>query len=173
MNAGNIVVSTALTMRPFELADIEPFSASLRPEDLQACSATSPGRIEDKLQLAITMGNVFLVSLPDGRPIALWSDVPVQANKEIGCIGLLLTQAAEEHVDALVNLLRPTLKGLLRTYRMLTNVVWERNELHLRLLEGLGAQFVEHYPKAGPFDEPFFQFVISHTTVPTIPRSPH
>lgn len=173
MNTAKASAPTPLVMRPFGLADIHPLVANLRPEDLQACNATSPGPIEDKLRLALALGNVFLISLPDGRPIALWSDVPVQARKEVGVIGLLLTKAAEEHVDALVSLLRPTLKGLLRTYHLLTNVVWERNELHLQLLERFGAQFIEHYPKAGPFDEPFFQFVIAEKAVPPTSRSAH
>jgi len=159
-----------LITRPFELGDIPSFLANLRQADLDACNAASPGPIADKLRAAIALGEVVLISLTEGQPIALWSAVPMQHKNGVGVIGLLLTKAAEEHMDALHGVLHPALDEALRTYHTVTNVVHMRNEMHVRWLKRVGAEFIAHHPKHGDFAQPFSQFTITRNNLAPLAR---
>ena len=157
----NVETIPQLAMRPAEMTDIPSFIANLRQADLDACNAASPGPIADKLRAAMALGEVVLISLTDGQPIALWSVVPMQHKNGVGVIGLLLTNAAEERMEALHGVLHPALDEALRTYHTVTNVVHMRNEMHVLWLKRVGADFIAHHPKHGEFGEPFSQFTLT------------
>lgn len=151
--------------------DISPFLSSLRPLDRQeclVCSGIPPGI---SLRYVVPEGDTRMLTLPDGTPLVMWGARRLKNVKGVGLIWLLATTPAERHVLSLHRLLREELGTALEAFPMLWNVVWEKNDLHVRWLRRVGADFIAHHPSHGPLQEPFLEFTITNQTLTALARS--
>jgi len=99
----------------------------------------------------------------DHAYIAYWEDEPlcVFGVVEGGKIWMMGTDLMSEiPTREVVTASRDILDKMLAAYPKLWNVVWAKNELHIRWLEFMGAEMTETV-RLGPYQDQFIMFEIS------------
>ena len=71
---------------------------------------------------------------------------------------MLLTNAVEDHKIEFLRWSKDLVKTLLESYPAITNVVYAKNELHIKYLKFLGAEFWED-----PFRKDLWHFIIGRS----------
>lgn len=83
------------------------------------------------------------VLIADSKPCFLAGVVENALGNLVWACG---TPAVEDHVRSLLKASRDVLDDWMRTYKLLQNVVWTGNPVHIRWLEHMGFQFGEDLP---------------------------
>lgn len=146
---------------PATMADAVHVGTNMAPEDRLEWSCVHPGGnpLDDCIEAVLTAeGNptryrLRTVRTPEGEPLVLggW-DVT------LGVAWFAMTTNAKRHRFLVYRAVRECLNEALKECPYLMNVVMRSNKSHVRLLEGLGAEFVG--PITTIAGEPFQSFVI-------------
>lgn len=114
------------------------FMANARPEDLQEVLIGSGRHFEDcTLAELVEAGNLCLVDTEDDSVYAIGGI----ANENV--IWMLCTSKVEKHFVKFLRYCRETLRYLLEDKKILYNNVWKENELHVKWLKWMGAEFLK------------------------------
>lgn len=148
-----------LTARPANILDAEHMAPRLRPADVDevwAASGSSP-------MVALTRGLYYSVSPIVGvdaqdLPVCMGGVVP-SGDPLVGLIWMLGTTDIESHRLSFLRRSRPWVEQWNGEFPLLTNVVDERNQLHIRWLRWLGFTFIARHPRYGFERRPFLEFV--------------
>ena len=163
-------LTSRLIMRPAEQGDVAPFMAHIRPADRQECLVNSGNPAGVSLKKGIELGGAKFIALPDGTPLVMWGIRQHPGYSQVGIIWAMATTHAEEHVFTLYRAFRPSLNAALAEYPTLWNIAWEKNDLHIRWLGRIGAEFIAHHPGIGALGEPFLEFIITRASIASLAR---
>lgn len=146
---------------PATMADAVHVGNNMAPEDRLEWSCVNPGGspLDDCVAAVLYTEadpkryRLRTVRTPEGEPLVLggWDST-------LGVAWFALTANAKRHRFLVYRAVRECLKEALKECPYLMNVVMRSNKSHVRLLEGLGAEFVG--PITTIAGEPFQTFVI-------------
>jgi len=92
-----------------------------------------------------------------GAVVALFGVVPSARSPEIGSVWLLASEAFAAHAFFIVRSSKVWIPKLHERYRVLTNFVDARNEVHIRWLRWCGFVFVRRVERFGVGGLPFYE----------------
>lgn len=148
-----------ITPRPARYTDVAAVADDIRPADrneIWAAGGVSPlEALHEGFwgSLAPVVG-----STEDGTPVCM-GGVCATAEPEIGCIWMLATNEIAKHPISFLRRSRELVDQWNREFPILTNVVDERNALHIKWLRWLGFTFIRRHPAFGHERRPFLEFV--------------
>ena len=147
-----------LIIRPSTEADCTYLSTRLRQADQDEVRAVRDVPFEEVLLDGLRASDAPLTACLDGAPVCMFGVVP---RETYGVIWLLGTDAISSVPVTFVRESRDWVGIFLDRYKLLTNVVDERNEASIAWLKWLGCEFVQRFPEYGQAKLPFLQFVRS------------
>lgn len=160
-------------VRPAETIDADVLAPRLRPADR--------GEIEAALGLvspaAVLRGGVE-ASVPcfavvtHGAVVALFGVVPIARLPETGSVWLLASEDFAARPRFIVRLSKIWLARLHEHYRVLTNYVDARNQVHIRWLRWCGFVFVRRIERFGAMGLPFYEVRRERDVVAAEPGKP-
>lgn len=158
-------------MRAADVGDVAPFMADIRPADRRECLVNSGNPAGVSLRKGIELGGAKHIALHDGRPLSIWGVNQHPEFPKVGIAWMLTTRTAERHAFALFRALAPELNEALDKHPTLWNIAWENNELRIKWLGRMGAEFIAYHPSIGPLGEPFLEFIITKKSLTPLARS--
>lgn len=139
--------------------DIWDFAKNIRPMDNEEVKAVSGKPFDEHLIFLITHVEDVRVIKCDGVLLGIGNWYQEQLDWGLyskGVIGwMLLTNAVEDHKIEFLRWSKDLVKTLLEAHPAITNVVYAKNELHIKYLKFLGAEFWED-----PFRKDLWHFII-------------
>ena len=137
---------------PAEYADIVKMYHRLRPEDEVELRAHGEPNNFLALYKAIRRSQKSYTVWVGDMPAAIFGVGRAPQDASVGVVWLLGTPEIETIKIQFLRESRKWLEEMSQGYDLLTNVVHEDNELHIRWLKWLGMSFIRHQP-------PFVEFV--------------
>jgi hypothetical protein len=137
------------------LEDAAIVSERLRDADRREVRA-SGGDPLLSLQAGVSQSRPAITCLVDGTPEVIFGVVP--GGPSTGYVWLLGSDAIVRHRTHFLRLSGTWVSIFHERYPVLTNVVDERNTVHLRWLRWLGFEFIRRHPDWGPERRPFIEF---------------
>jgi hypothetical protein len=99
----------------------------------------------------------WTMTLKDGTPVAIFGVTP--CNEHFGAVWMMGTkQIAEVHREFLRQC-RDWLPVLHKKYPLLGNVVYAKNDIHIKWLRFMGFRFIKKHKNLGNMDLPFYEFI--------------
>jgi hypothetical protein len=144
-------------VRHAEHRDADALAPRLRPADrreLEAALGMSPTTV---LRHGVRASDPCHAVDQDGTVIALFGVVPSARSPEIGSVWLLASEEFAAHASLIVRSSNVWLATLHERYRVLTNFVDARNEVHVRWLRWCGFVFVRRVERFGVLGLPFYE----------------
>lgn len=142
--------------------DILEFSKNIRPMDAKEVEFVSGKPFKDHLGFLLTHVEDVRVIKCDGVILGIGNWYQAQLDWGLyskGVIGwMLLTNAVEDHKIEFLRWSKEIVRQLLTAYPAITNVVYAKNELHIKYLNFLGAKFWED-----PFRKDLLHFIIERS----------
>lgn len=142
--------------------DILEFSKNIRSMDAKEVEFVSGKTFKDHLGFLLTHVEDVRVIKCDGVLLGIGNWYQEQLDWGLyskGVIGwMLLTNAVEDHKIEFLRWSKDLVKTLLEAYPAITNVVYAKNELHIKYLKFLGAEFWED-----PFRKDLWHFIIERS----------
>lgn len=142
--------------------DILEFSKNIRSMDAKEVEFVSGKPFKDHLGFLLTHVEDVRVIKCDGVLLGIGNWYQEQLDWGLyskGVIGwMLLTNAVEDHKIEFLRWSKDLVKTLLEAYPAITNVVYAKNELHIKYLKFLGAEFWED-----PFRKDLWHFIIERS----------
>ena len=142
--------------------DILEFSKNIRSMDAKEVEFVSGKPFKDHLGFLLTHVEDVRVIKCDGVLLGIGNWYQEQLDWGLyskGVIGwMLLTNAVEDHKIEFLSWSKDLVKTLLEAYPAITNVVYAKNELHIKYLKFLGAEFWED-----PFRKDLWHFIIERS----------
>ena len=142
--------------------DILEFSKNIRSMDAKEVEFVSGKPFKDHLGFLLTHVEDVRVIKCDGVLLGIGNWYQEQLDWGLyskGVIGwMLLTNEVEDHKIEFLRWSKDLVKTLLEAYPAITNVVYAKNELHIKYLEFLGAEFWED-----PFRKDIWHFIIERS----------
>eukprot|EP01037_Dinobryon_pediforme_P020249 gene20249-20821_t len=131
----------------------------MRPEDIdevRASSGLSP-EVALRIGFGFSAAPLTLADPATGVPIGIMGVVPEDGL--VGRIWMLGTPMIGALGLSFLRRNRLVIDGLNTVYPILTNMVDERNEVHIKWLKWLGFTFIRRHPAHGAERRPFIEFV--------------
>lgn len=142
--------------------DILEFSKNIRKMDAEEVKVVSGKSFDAHLFFLISHVEDVRVIKYDGVILGIGNWYQEQFDWGLsskGVIGwMLLTNAVEDHKIEFLRWSKDIVKTLLLRYPAITNVVYAKNELHIKYLKFLGAEFWED-----PFRKDLWNFIIERS----------
>lgn len=142
--------------------DILEFSKNIRSMDAKEVEFVSGKPFKDHLGFLLTHVEDVRVIKCDGVLLGIGNWYQEQLDWGLyskGVIGwMLLTNEVEDHKIEFLRWSKDLVKTLLEAYPAITNVVYAKNELHIKYLKFLGAEFWED-----PFRKDIWHFIIERS----------
>lgn len=151
-----IIIDTAT------VADILEFSKNIRPMDAKEVEFVSGKPFKDHLGFLLTHVEDVMIIKCDGVLLGIGNwykeqlDLGIYSEWVIGW--MLMTNAVEDHKIEFLRWSKEIVKTLLESYPAITNVLYAKNELHVKYLNFLGAKFWED-----PFRKDLLHFIIERS----------
>lgn len=141
--------------------DAESISTRLRKADLiEMHSFHDEGEDPaDVLKRGIYLSgeDCWTMTLKDGTPVAIFGITP--CNEHFGAVWMMGTnQITKIHREFLRNC-RDWLPVLHQKYPLLGNVVYAKNDIHIKWLKFMGFHFIKKHKSLGNMDLPFYEFI--------------
>lgn len=129
---------------PATVDHIFEFADNARKIDIEEVEVAS-GKSFDLLlpSLLLSINKVQAVIEDETGEVLGIGGIEPTRNLTVGAIWLLMTNAVESHKIEFLRFSRRYLKTLLEDYECLTNVVYNKNKLHVSWLNWLGAEWIE------------------------------
>lgn len=142
--------------------DILEFSKNIRSMDAKEVEFVSGKPFKDHLGFLLTHVEDVMTIKCDGVLLGIGNWYQERLDWGLyskGVIGwMLLTNAVEDHKIEFLRWSKDLVKTLLVAYPAITNVVYAKNELHIKYLKFLGAEFWED-----PFRKDLWHFIIERS----------
>ena len=148
-----------LVFAPATPADVAWLAPRLRAADRREVEAASGLDPAQALRAGLERSQEPLVAIEAGRPIAMFGVVPALPEALVGAPWMLGTDRVAARGLAVARASRPWLHRIGEGFRLLTNYVHHENELHIRWLSWLGAEFGER-ERWGAAGDYFWRFTI-------------
>ncbi|MFO0759483.1 MAG: hypothetical protein U0359_23530 [Byssovorax sp.] len=146
-------------MRPAERDDADFLAPRLRPADRREISAALGMEPRMVLRRGVQASNPCYAVVEGTIVFALFGVVPYARDPEIGSVWLLASERLAAHPAFVVRSSKVWIGRLHEHYRVLTNYVDARNEVHLRWLRFCGFTFVRRIERFGALGLPFYEVV--------------
>lgn len=146
----------AIKVRKAALDDAYYLAPRLRKEDREECWAMFGMEPLVPLVQSLEAGEAW-VGTVGGEPIGVYGVAP--AEEGVGHPWMVATPALVAHQRNFIRQSAAAVRQLQRSYHTLTNVVDERNTVHIRWLQWCNFKFVARLPAFGFEQRPFLQFV--------------
>ena len=151
-----------ITIDTATVEDILEFSKNIRSMDAKEVEFVSGKPFKDHLGFLISHVEDVRVIKCDGVLLGIGNWYQEQLDWGLyspGVVGwMLLTNAVEDHKIEFLRWSKEIVKTLLEAYPDITNVVYAKNELHIKYLDFLGASFWED-----PFRKDLWHFIIERS----------
>lgn len=140
--------------------DIAVVAANMRAADVAELKANSGQPPATSLLYCYMKGAPCMsICKPDDTPIAMWG--ATKDAEDVGFIWLLGTDELVQNKAICLRFLREAksyVDELLKTYRVLWNVVDARNKVHIRWIQWMGFTFIAEHPNYGAEGRLFLEF---------------
>ncbi len=147
-----------IQIRPAEPRDAAALAPRLRSADRReiqaALGSTSP---TDVLRRGVYASDPCFAVVANGSVVALFGVVPIARLPETGSVWLLASDDFAARPAFIVRSSKAWLTTLHERYRVLTNYVDARNEVHIRWLRWCGFTFVRRIERFGAMGLPFHE----------------
>lgn len=151
-----------ITIDTATVDDIWDFAENIRKMDDEEVKFVSGKSFKEQMLFLITHVEDVRVIKCDGGLLGIGNWYQEQLDWGLyskGVIGwMLLTNAVEDHKIEFLRWSKDLVKTLLEAYPAITNVVYAKNELHIKYLKFLGAEFWED-----PFRKDLWHFIIERS----------
>lgn len=151
-----------ITIDTATVEDILEFSKNIRPMDAKEVEFVSGKPFKDHLGFLLTHVEDVRVIKCDGVLLGIGNWYQEQLAWGLyspSVVGwMLLTNAVEDHKIEFLRWSKEIVKILLEAYPAITNFLYAKNELHVKYLDFLGAQFWED-----PFRKDIWHFIIERS----------
>ena len=151
-----------ITIDTATVEDILEFSKNIRPMDAEEVKFVSGKSFKEHLGFLMAHIEDVRVIKCDGVILGIGNWYQEQLDWGLyspGVVGwMLLTNAVEDHKIEFLRWSKDIVKTLLESYPDITNVVYAKNELHIKYLDFLGASFWED-----PFRKDLWHFIIERS----------
>lgn len=144
-------------VRPAEPADADALAPRLRPADRREIEAALGMDPTVVLRRGVQASNPCHAVVEDGAVLALFGVVPVARIPENGAVWLLASEDFAVRSSFIVRSSKAWIARLHERYRVLTNYVDARNEVHVRWLRWCGFDFVRRIERFGAMGLPFYE----------------
>lgn len=145
-------------VRTAEPKDIEYLAKNLRIADVEEIYASSGRTPEESLGEAFRHPNHGIwVGVYKGNPEIIFGLTQTICD-DVAVPWMVCTDKLKESPREFMSKCRNWVDGWNRKFRLLTNVVYAKNELHIKWLEWCGFELVEYIPEHGYTKEPFWLF---------------
>jgi GNAT superfamily N-acetyltransferase len=144
-------------VRPAEHGDADALAPRLRPADRREIEAALGMIPSVVLKRGVHASDPCYAVVADGVVLALFGVVPLARGQEIGVVWLLGAEDFAARTSFIVRASRPWIAKLHERYRVLTNYVDARNEVHHRWLRWCGFVFVRRIERFGALGLPFYE----------------
>lgn len=142
--------------------DIREFAANIRDMDAKEVEVVSGIPFKDQVEDLIKYRKDTKVVKYNGVILCIggwYHEMLDWCLYSEGVVGwMLLTNAVEDHKIEFLRWSKELVKTLLESYPAITNVVYAKNELHIKYLKFLGAEFWED-----PFRKDLWHFIIERS----------
>ena len=142
--------------------DILEFSKNIRSMDAKEVEFVSGKPFKEHLGFLLTHVEDVMTIKCNGVLLGIGNWYQEQLDWGLyspGVVGwMLLTNAVEDHKIEFLRWSKDIVKTLLEAYPDITNVVYAKNELHIKYLDFLGASFWED-----PFRKDIWHFIIERS----------
>lgn len=102
-------------------------------------------------------GNPTFIGYADDEPVIIFGTARTPWD-DVGVVWMISTPELIKHQKHFLKHSREWVEVLHAPYRVLTNVVDARNEVHIRWLKWIGFEFIELIPEHGVQQIPFYHF---------------
>lgn len=133
-----------IEVREATLDDALAVAEHIRPEDAEEIAALTSAAPKTALRASLESSRLAKAVLVDGEVVAVFGVADIAASKEIGTVWLMGTPGLEAIPWEFAKQSQRYLDEMFdaRTYRVVRNYVYLKNETHVRWLKWLGAKFL-------------------------------
>ena len=147
-----------ITVRPATAADAHYLAPRLREED-RAEGVAMFGMEPLPLLLGGVLGGRAWVGVMDDNPLGIYGVASSHVEEGVGHPWMVATPSLIKHQISFLKQSPAAVAQLQDGYHTLTNLVDERNTVHIRWLKWCGFSIVRRFPEFGFEKRPFLQFV--------------
>jgi hypothetical protein len=140
-----------------QAADAGQLAPLMRQADIEEVRASSGSTPLEALERAFAVSSLCFTAWRGDTPLAMFGVNEIA--ERIGVIWFLGSDAATEDPRAFARLTKYWLKAIQQEFDILTNVVDERNEIHVRWIDKMGFTFTVFHVEHGVEKRPFMEFV--------------
>tara|TARA_Y100000401_G_scaffold18534_1_gene12539 strand:+ start:1335 stop:1787 length:453 start_codon:yes stop_codon:yes gene_type:complete len=144
-------------LRKSKLSDLNYVCSHIRKMDRLEILYQTNEDAEEALRLSyLHSKTVMTVAGDNDQPMGICGVVTG------GCIWLITTDELFSNKQYRIQLIREGRKwvdSLLKSYKILYNVVYAENEAAIKWLKSLGFQFIKYHKEYGEHKKPFFEFM--------------
>lgn len=148
-----------IEIRPASFTDVDPIASRMREADRREVWAVGLLTPERALAESLRFSNRAWTLLIEDRPAAMWGCSSQSALTRTGSVWMLATDDLAIIPIRAVQESRRSIKTMLQLFDVLVNWVDARNELSIRWLRWLGAEFDAPRP-FGALGLPFMRFEV-------------
>lgn len=145
------------TARPTRPEDITTLAPRLRKEDVEEIKAVTGNDPETELRASLLHSSECWTIVHEDAIIGMFGVAPIEGS-EAGAIWLLASDELPKIRWSFLKKTRPFIDYFLTKYPVLTNVVDERNTVHIKWLKWAGFTFTDRHDRFGPQQVPFLEF---------------
>lgn len=145
------------TARPTVPEDIQILAPKLRKEDEAEVRAVNGNDPETELANSLKNSTECWTIVNGETIIGMFGVAPIDGS-EAGAIWLLASDELPKVRWEFLKKTRPWIEYFLTKYPLLTNVVDERNQVHIKWLKWAGFTFTNRHEALGPEGRPFLEF---------------
>jgi hypothetical protein len=146
-----------LQIRPADLADAVALAPRLRAADRREIEAGLAKSADGVLRYGVLASDPCHAVVEDGTVLALFGVVPKASAPDVGVVWLLASEELAAHALSIVRSSKTWIARLQERFRVLTNFVDARNEVHIRWLQWCGFEFVRRVERFGAMGLPFYE----------------
>lgn len=146
-----------LTIRPATLDDVRALAPRMRPEDAAECWAIAEQTPLQALMEGVRTSVESYSVLHADEVIAIYG-VGSCLFRGVGIVWMLGSDGIKRHSRDFLRQTRDQVRDLLTRWDVLTNIVDERNTIHIRWLAWAGFSFTRRHPDMGHENRPFIEF---------------
>lgn len=99
----------------------------------------------------------WTMTLKDGTPVAIFG--VTFCNEHFGAVWMMGTKRISEVHREFLRQCKNWLPTLHKKYPLLGNVVYAKNDIHIKWLKFMGFQFIKKHKSLGNMDLPFYEFI--------------
>lgn len=145
--------------RPSQVFDVHQVAQRMREEDVAELRAANGVGPHDGLIRGFCESSLCLTIVHNDQPIGMCGVRADDHYPELGYVWLLATPDLPKITRDFVRQTPAVLAQFHKRYPVLTNLVDERNAVHIRWLQRVGFTFINRHPQAGFEQRPFLEFI--------------